>query len=267
MTPDSRPAFDIVETAGFYSQLAGVLAGFAFAAIMVLLTARLIPSQRAAGGNSQFNSATRMLVVCFIGLVLASLNYAVLAGDTPGKIRAATLELVGGVGFATAGLLLIYAMVLTFDDVSAVAQGNPADAVGDFLRSLLITVLTPLILLFIYLSVQDFNQIAHEKPGAEPIHEVSWLLIATQISLSTIDYLRHRKTTVTFAERDRAVQSLARTAIAAVVATSILFAVLSAFLTSRSEPDPLEAIPYVAMVVSTIGAISFTHHLARTRPR
>jgi Co/Zn/Cd efflux system component len=124
MTPTP---FNIAITAGFYSQLAGVLAGFAFAALILLLTVRLAPPSTPPTTPSPFARSTRVLVVAFVGLVLTSVNYAVLAGDTSNSPRSALLELLAGLGFASSGALLLYAIALTFDGVNR-ASGPVAHA-------------------------------------------------------------------------------------------------------------------------------------------
>ena len=56
----TEPVFNIVPAAGLYSQFAGVLSGFAFTALILLLTARLTVSGSAgpAGPWSQTVSAS-----------------------------------------------------------------------------------------------------------------------------------------------------------------------------------------------------------------
>ena len=94
----NQPTFSITTTAGLYSQLAGVLAGFAFTSLMLLTTASgRIQSSRA------FTDATRILVASFLALILTSVNYAVLAGDPGTDGRTASEEPILGVGFAVAG--------------------------------------------------------------------------------------------------------------------------------------------------------------------
>jgi hypothetical protein len=264
MSLASEQSFNIAATAGFYSQLAGVLAGFAFAAIMVLLTARMTPSQSQSSGVPPFSSATRVLVVSFVGLVLASLNYAVLAGDVPGKPRSATLELVGGVGFGAAGLLLLYAMVLTFDDVSRMSQQAHADSVGNFLRTVLSTVITPLILLFIYLGVQDFNY-ASRGSGVYAVDIFSWILVAMQVGFGIVEHFRFRNVAIGDSARDRSIRIIAVMSIVLIVVASVSFALLAALLFDSAQAGP-KVIPYIAILTAFAGAIGYTRHLSRTRP-
>jgi hypothetical protein len=269
MNSEDEPYFNIAETAGFYSQLAGVLAGFAFAAIMVLLTARMAPSAESSEEVQPFSGATRLLVVSLVGLILASLNYAILAGDLPGSHRSASLELVGGVGFGAAGLSLIYAIVLTVDGVNIAAHDVHYDlkSVGDFLRAVLATVLTPLIFALIYLGVQDFTYTA-TGPGIYTIEIISWILLTVQFTTGIVGYTRHgrkRRNRLEHAARERLIKIAATATFGLIILTTISFAALAAALYDNAKDGP-EFVPYAAMIVAFFGATSFAHHLGRTRP-
>jgi hypothetical protein len=264
-----EPHFNIAVTAGFYSQLAGVLAGFAFAAIMVLLTARMAPSSQSSEEIQPFSGATRLLVVSLVGLILASLNYAILAGDIPGSHRSASLELVGGVGFGTAGLILIYAIVLTVDGVNTAARGVHHDlkSVGNFLRGTLATVLTPLIFALIYLGVQDFTY-TDSGPGIYVIDVVSWVLLAIQFTFGIVNYARRsvkQQGRLSHGARERLVINAASVALGLIVLTTISFAALAAALYDNATSGPA-LVPYAAIIVAFLAASAFSHHLSRTRP-
>jgi hypothetical protein len=75
---DCPASFSIAGTAAPYSQLAGVLAGFAFLGITLILTRQGGgPSNRPSG-----ESGILLALLCaFIGLVVAAVEYAVLAGE------------------------------------------------------------------------------------------------------------------------------------------------------------------------------------------
>ncbi|WP_143267170.1 hypothetical protein [Amycolatopsis thailandensis] len=270
MNAEREPFFNIAETAGFYSQLAGVLAGFAFAGIMVLLTARMTPSSRSTQEVQPFAGATRLLIVSLVGLILSSLNYAILAGDLPGSHRSASLELVSGVGFGAAGLSLIYAIVLTIDGVNSAAHDIHQDlkSVGEFLRAALATVLTPLIFALIYLGVQDFTYTA-AGPGVYAIDIVSWILLAVQFITGIVSYRQHshsrQRKRLGHHERERRIKIAATVSFGVMISTTISFATLAAALYDNAANGPW-LVPYVAIAISFLGAISFARHLARTRP-
>jgi len=268
MNSEGEPYFNIAETAGFYSQLAGVLAGFAFAAIMVLLTARMAPSSESSEEVQPFSGATRLLVVSLVGLILASLNYAILAGDLPGSHRSASLELVGGLGFGAAGLSLIYAIVLTIDGVNITARGVHHDlkSVGDFLRAVLATILIPLIFSLVYLGVQDFTYTA-TGPGIYAIDIVSWILLSLQFTTGIVDYIWHGTKTdkLDHNSREIKIKKAATVALGVMILTTVSFATLAATLYDNAKDGP-EFVPYATMIVAYIGATIFAHHLGQTRP-
>jgi type IV secretory pathway VirB2 component (pilin) len=117
--------------------------------LILLLTPRL-SSQPV---TDTFGDAIRILITAFLALVLTSLNYAVLGGEQQSSYRATVEESVAGVGFSIAGLLVIYAIVLTLD---AVASGQPPSAaiaeVVSFLRGVLASFIAPLLVLYLYIA-------------------------------------------------------------------------------------------------------------------
>jgi hypothetical protein len=126
------PAFNVPGTSGFYAQMTGLLAGFAFAAMVVLLT----PTQNverkiveyasrdalretragAAGATARANDngVFLALLAAFFALVIATLTYSVLAGETlpQARGRAATEELIDGVPFGLAVMMLFHGLTL-----------------------------------------------------------------------------------------------------------------------------------------------------------
>lgn len=100
--------FDVAVTSGLYSQLAGVLAGFAFGVLVIVLT-----SQAAADQSPMADDRiTHVLTSCLLGLILVSLTYGVLAGETTNAGRAAMVELVAAPGFIAAGMLLLLSIYM-----------------------------------------------------------------------------------------------------------------------------------------------------------
>jgi hypothetical protein len=123
MVTSSGPAstggtIDYGAVAGFYSQLAGVLAGFAFAGLVALVAAQLTSGNRAGIALQSFAP----LISSFIGLVATSLNYAIISSEGH-TARGAGLETVGGLGFCVAGLMLFYSiLVLLYGVATDVAK-------------------------------------------------------------------------------------------------------------------------------------------------
>jgi hypothetical protein len=135
-------SFDVAATAGLYSQLAGVLAGFAFGALVVVLTSRST-AERSLMADGE---TARTLTSCFIGLILVSLTYAVLAGETTNAGRAAMVELVAAPGFIATGLLLILSIVTLLDATEKTAQSDRARQGATHIVRPVLAHVTPVIL-------------------------------------------------------------------------------------------------------------------------
>jgi hypothetical protein len=109
--PHSTP-FNISATAGFYSIVAGVMAGFAFISLSYFITA---PHRAGDGQGEQrdkYNLAVQALGAAFVALLLSCIAYAVMAGEHLPGGRASTIEVFAGCGFALAAIQLFYAIVL-----------------------------------------------------------------------------------------------------------------------------------------------------------
>ena len=99
--------------AQLYSQLAGVLAGFAFAGIIAILT--LTFSSRAGGALS---IGLPPLLSAFLGLTVSSLNYALISGESSVGHHVRDVQVAAGAGFGSAGLTLLYALYVLLTAVT-----------------------------------------------------------------------------------------------------------------------------------------------------
>jgi hypothetical protein len=141
--------FDIATTAGFYSQAAGVLAGFAFAAVLLILT---------RGEDSidhEIASHSLATFVCaFFGLLWSTIEYAVMAGASAPSSdeflgRAAISALVVGTGFALSILLLIYGVLQLLGSSGQFPQAKQAS-------TFMVSTAGPIIMiLFLSAGIQD----------------------------------------------------------------------------------------------------------------
>jgi hypothetical protein len=99
--------FSAATSAGFYAQLTGLLAGFAFAAMVVILG-----PPHGEGQNKQRSRADGevllALIAAFVALVFATLTYSVLAGEDEVHGRAAAEELLDGLPFGLAVVMLFH---------------------------------------------------------------------------------------------------------------------------------------------------------------
>lgn len=116
--------FSDKDAAALYSQLTGVLAGFAFAGMIMLVTSRFertkptegqAPEAETRDGAAQqaadpiqvaTSRALTLLVSAFFGLVAVSLAYALIGGDQVPE-RAAVEHVVAGAGFGSSALALL----------------------------------------------------------------------------------------------------------------------------------------------------------------
>lgn len=149
-------SFDMTGSASLYSQMAGVLAAFAFAAVTLVLPGMhrraSVVSKREEAADVRSDSLVLLaLISAFFSLLIATLQYSVLAGERGCALikgRAASEELLGGVAFAFAVLLLLYAIVQLV--------GNSGIAGLSFHARLIVTVLgAPLAVLFLTTGAWD----------------------------------------------------------------------------------------------------------------
>jgi hypothetical protein len=109
--PTCKPevsAFNIGATSGLYSTVAGVMAGFAFVALFYLITTE----PPAETEKDRYNLAAQALGSGFLALLLACINWAVLAGEKVTGGRASTIEVFASCAFVLAAVQLFYAILL-----------------------------------------------------------------------------------------------------------------------------------------------------------
>lgn len=160
---------NIPEIAGYYSQLAGVLAGFSFAGLIALVTARLGTEPR----RSSIWYSVAPLTSAFIALVASSLNYALVAGELPGTPRVASLQAIAGMGFSIAGVMLVYSIFVLLSDL----RHEAGTAAINLLRNMTVLILPPLLVLLMWGSVRDHLGRKYE-PGIGFV-EADWIALGT----------------------------------------------------------------------------------------
>lgn len=94
--------FNIQTASGFYSALCGVLAGFCFTAIILLLG----DYNRRGEDSKGLEAPLLVLYVTFFALVVCSFLYGVVTGDTDSAARANLLSLLASCIFAVAALAM-----------------------------------------------------------------------------------------------------------------------------------------------------------------
>jgi uncharacterized membrane protein YidH (DUF202 family) len=187
MTAPKCPSssFDIRATAGFYSTVAGVMAGFAFAALFYFITSQTSPRSNVATGPDAHTTDRRDLAAQALGaafgtLLLSSITYAVLAGEPKSAGRAATIEVVAGVGFAVGAIHLFYAIVLMIR-----AHQQVGSNLERYFQNLGGLFLCPLASLMIDLGVSDWEETKHHDRTAEIAYHAG-LLISLAVAVICI---------------------------------------------------------------------------------
>jgi hypothetical protein len=172
-------AFDVASSAGWYSAVAGLLAGFAFVAVLLPLD---------HDGDAQDDRETGHAVVVFIcaffSLLILSLTYAILAGRTGGGAAdgiAAHEQMINGAAFGLSVLLLMFGLRAVLG-----AYGKNRH-IFDSARSLVLVVtsiLGPAVLLSLQFSnaldVERYREVAGSEAtcGAAGLPAGVWLNLA-----------------------------------------------------------------------------------------
>jgi hypothetical protein len=106
------PIVDVPAAAALYSQVAGLLAGFAFTALMVYLTRSPDLSGQDDGAKQRENATALSLVTTLIAFVIISVLYAILAGGPPKSGAGYLGIMIYGVAFALAILSVFHSLAL-----------------------------------------------------------------------------------------------------------------------------------------------------------
>ncbi len=247
--PCGEADFDIAATASEYSKLAGLLAGFAFTALILVVTRHLADRE-----ITPIAHVAESLLAAFAALILTSVNYALLAGEREAGPRAAAGEVFAGLGFVMAGVLLLYAVVTTLEGADAAGEpgrgGHPLADAAESLRGTVAVFFAPLFLLLLHLGSADYRT---ARPGEEGALEVfGWILVGIQVLVSaTIAGLRWKR------RRDRApvgrsshdTHFLRRFAQAGVLVVVLATAALQ--LTSTTEQCPAIGPGWIVLALGT----------------
>jgi hypothetical protein len=142
--------FDFSQAAGNYSQLAGVLAGFAFLAIMLVVSRqhRRGSENDAVREYEQDNRFVTALACACLGLVTAAALFSLLSGEEGCALisgRALSKEVLAGVAFFFSVYTLLFGAV----------QLVSASALGTHFRFIVAVLAPPLVVSFIVASLND----------------------------------------------------------------------------------------------------------------
>lgn len=146
--------FDISGVASNYQSIAGILAGFTFAAFTVILDRW---HRNSVGGESvdrrglEYEKLTGIaLIAAFLGLLFASFQYGTLAGERGCALiggRAASEGLLGDVMFAAAIGILVYGLVQFAASSSA--------SLAKHIRFIVVVLVPPIVFSFAEIRLMD----------------------------------------------------------------------------------------------------------------
>ena len=101
----SDPTRDSVTAPGTYSQVASVLAGFAFTAVILVLQAN-------AGDQTSKELVAIAFMIAFFGCIAAAFNFAAISGQHGASARSFTMGLFAGGGFGISTLYMFWGLVV-----------------------------------------------------------------------------------------------------------------------------------------------------------
>jgi hypothetical protein len=147
---DLWPVFDYAKSAGYFSQLAGVLAGFAFLAITLLLNRqhRRGTDADAAQEHRQDEQIVTALGCALLGLVTAAAMYALLAGEQGSSLTSDR----GLSRLVLAAVAFVFSLYTAF---FAAVQLVSAAALGAHLRFMVAVLAPPAVLTFFATTLND----------------------------------------------------------------------------------------------------------------
>jgi hypothetical protein len=155
--------FDYSKSAGYFSQLAGVLAGFTFLAITLLLNRqhRRGTEADAAEEHRQDDQIVTALGCALLGLVTAAALYALLAGEQPWSLvsgRVLSRSVLAGVAF-------VFSLYTAF---FAAVQLVSAAGLGAHLRFIVAVLTPPAVVAFIVATLDDLALALENAPNQPP---------------------------------------------------------------------------------------------------
>lgn len=155
--------FDFSQAAGNYSQLASVLAGFAFLAMMLVLNRqhRRGGADDAAREYQQDNRFITALACALVGLITSATLFSLLSGEQGCALisgRALSKEVLAGVAFHFSVYTLLFGAV----------QLVSAASLGAHVRFIVAVLAPPVVVLFIVASLDDLA-LSLARPPKGPI--------------------------------------------------------------------------------------------------
>ena len=268
--PTKFPARVNIATEGtLFSGITGVLAGFAFTAIVLLLIAALDPTNPA---YRLLHASGRALVGSFLGLLIMSALYAGEASSSVSCGLSISENTILSVGFVGVSLLYFYAIVLMLETAGTPQQEAPALSKGlvrlaRFSR-IAALVLPVLVLGMVYGATSDYTAI---KYGADSgMTALAWLgvgVLAVQVTacFAALWITLRSKRPGRFAHGDPSSSTFPSLfGLGLPIASAIVFVVID---TTGSETAVIApALVAIILVVACTCTITATIYLTLTRP-
>jgi hypothetical protein len=167
-----------------YSILAGILCGFAFTAIVLLLVTWLADSRPA---RLVLMTAGHALLASFFGLLIMCLLYAAESANSTSWGLAISENTVLSDGFIGTGITVIYAIVVMLDAAAATTTPPAAGVRRLALYSRSFACVANLLLIGMsYDAISDYVNIRHGGYGSgiNSIDVVSWISVGIQVLLT-----------------------------------------------------------------------------------
>lgn len=261
---------DVTAISSLYSQLAGVLAGFALAALFFIFS-QLQATTGTPNGN--LRKTLRLVTVTFVLLVLSSLSYALLSGDQGNGARAAAVQLSAAVGFSCAAVLLVQSILSVLDSIAGPATGATPGSTHDYsdtvalLRAIACHGLPVLLATSLVGGAQDFVKTQSDTPGSNKPVVAALIAVAVVFVLPFVFYYLKRYPVATASgpstEEKRAESIIATVAVVLSFFSTIGVFALSSLMTSCDSVGSWFV--YTSVVVPALFFLGVSAHSIRSR--
>jgi uncharacterized membrane protein YidH (DUF202 family) len=226
------------------------MAGFAFAALFYFITASPTISRSNAAPESDADAsaadrrdlAAQALGAAFGTLLLSSITYAVLAGEPRSAGRAATIEVIAGIGFAVGAIHLFYAIVLMIR-----AHQQEGSNLERYFQNLGGLFLCPLAALMIDLGVSDWEETKHDHAAKFTYHLGLWIALVVAVICIMLAILRRKDHNWSFSRFCNPAYWAVAIGGAAIVATSGISVVLEEC--TPAAPGVMDGLMIVTAIV------------------
>jgi hypothetical protein len=247
-----RTDFNLLSVARGYVTIASVMAGFAFAALMSILTAS---RGRLDAENERFSEAAQVLTVAFVGLLLSAVSYAVVTGERYNGPRTASEQVFAGTILANSAVLLVYAIVLTLEAAHPGEQTALGRA-GKRMRTLAGSGIAPLALLYLVVGADDYTSIT---TGSGWIVRYGFALVGLDLLIAVaLLFDRRRRARGASSMRPSAVGAFPRVALGAIAFGVIAIALVQILIERCEQTPPWTVVGSVSLVFVTMVAASWS---------